>query len=115
NTPITGSGAISAGGTEKEMTAYGVKNASVGPITLAPTSIHFYPDPAVDQLNATFDRPAKRILLYAPSGQMVRSFALSGGRSDAMLWVGDVPNGVYYARIEFADGSEGSEHVVIQH
>ena len=120
NRPIAGTTILNTPifttGTEKEMTAYGIQGSNaVQTVSTVNSGIHFYPDPASSQISATFDRPAKRILFYAPTGQMIRSFALSSGSPDALLWVADIPNGVYYARIEFADGAACSAHIVVEH
>jgi hypothetical protein len=82
---------------------------------MQPSGISFYPNPASDQATISFDRPADRVFLYDNAGKMVRSFELSSHITEALLWVGDVPNGAYHARVMFADGSSQTTEMVIRH
>ncbi len=107
---------VSAGGRDKEMTAYGVAGAASvsAPQTSSP-GIRIYPNPASDEATISFNHPAKTILLYNPAGQMVRSFDIATHTGAALIWVQDMPNGMYLARVKFADGSSQSSEMVIQH
>lgn len=103
-------------GSEKEMTSYGVAPAAVSePNQVASSSIQFYPDPAAENVTLSFDHPVRRVMLYAAAGSMVRSFDLATNTGDVLLWVKDIPNGVYLARVQFANGTDASKKLVIQH
>jgi hypothetical protein len=120
NAPIAGTtidgNSIATIGTEKEMTAYGIAGAaSVAPSQTQPSGISIYPNPASDEATISFDRPAKTILLYNPAGQMVRSFDIATHTGAALIYVQDLPNGMYLARVKFADGTSQSSEMVIQH
>ncbi len=105
---------VSAGGRAKEMAAFGVAGASsVAPAKAQTSTIRFYPDPASDQITVSFDHPASHIFLYNDAGQMVRSFELSSHSTEALLWVGNIPNGAYHAQVVFADGTEEGQHMVV--
>lgn len=108
---------VSTVGRETEMTSYGVSApASVTQQQASDTgTIRIYPNPVSDQTTLSFDRPATSIYLYNPVGQMVRSFEVTSHTGDALIWVKDLPNGVYLARARFADGSSVSSEMVIQH
>ncbi len=112
--PIAGTDTV--GGTEKEMTASGVASASVSePSLLAASGIQFYPNPASDNVTLSFDRPARRVILYDATGRIVRSFDLATQTNNALLWVKDIPNGVYLARAQYANGMAASKKLIIQH
>ncbi len=120
NTPIAGTTIVtqkvSGGGTEKEMTSAGIRAArSVASLTGPASRVNFYPDPAPDAINVTLPRPGRSIMLYSATGRLARSYTVDGGRTDALLGVSDLPNGVYHARIQFADGTQSSANVVVQH
>jgi hypothetical protein len=119
NAPIAGTtvgtNSVSTIGSEKEMIAYGTSGASVAPMQKQTSSICFYPDPATDQVTTMFGQPANRIFFYDADGKMIRSFELSSQSGEALLWVADIPNGAYIARVMFADGSSQSAQIVIRH
>ena len=120
NTPIAGTTIggqpVSGGGTEKEMTSFGIRSASaVAPIFGEASRVNFYPDPAPEAINVMLPKPGRVIMLYSVTGRMVRSYTIEGGRSDALLGVSDLANGVYHARIQFADGTESAINVIVQH
>jgi len=102
-------------GTEKEMTSFGIAGSGVAQSPAPNSNIRIYPDPASDQTTLTFDRPADRIFLYNNAGEMIRSFELSSHVGEALIWVGDIPNGAYHARVMFADGSSKTAEMVIRH
>jgi hypothetical protein len=107
---------VTTDGKETEMTSFGVARPAAVAVTHSSTSgIRFYPDPASDQVTVTFDRPANQIFLYNDAGQMIRSFELSSHAGNALLWVQDIPNGGYIARVMFTDNSEESEHLIVHH
>ena len=109
-------GTDTEGGTEKEMTSYGVASASVSQSPSTPSSgIRFYPNPASDNLTLLTDQPASRVFLYDATGRMVRSFDIASNTGDALLWVKDLPNGAYLARVRFTNGTIQSAHFMIQH
>src|ERR1700722_9611401 len=98
------------------MIAYGIAGAAgVASIQTQSSGIRIYPDPASDQTTLSFDRPTNHIFLYDDAGKMVRSFELSSQVDNALLWVGDIPNGAYHARVMFADGSSQYSEIVIRH
>jgi hypothetical protein len=103
-------------GTERDMTAHGVRSlSSVSSMALPSSAIRFYPDPAPEAIKVELPEAARQILLYAPTGQMVRSYDIAGNASETVLWVGDIPNGAYLARIRFVGGTMRTEHIVVQH
>ncbi len=114
-TTIVGN-SVTTEGRETDMTSFGIAStSSVTPIRAQGSPINAYPDPASDQVTLTFDRPVNQIFLYDYAGKMIRSFNLSSKTSEALLWVGDIPNGAYHARAVFADGSSRSSELVIRH
>lgn len=107
---------VSAGGREQEMTANGVLPASVAPgNSISAPAIRFNPNPASDNLTLSLTREANRVFLYDATGRMVRSFDLATRTGDALLWVKDIPNGMYLARVQYANGTSGSQKILIQH
>jgi Secretion system C-terminal sorting domain len=107
---------ISAGGREREMIASGVVSSSVSQ-SAAPASsgIQFYPNPASDNVTLSVDHPANHVFLYDAAGRMVRSFDIASNTGDALLWVKDLPNGVYLARVDFASGAAGNQRLIVNH
>ncbi|HET6402896.1 MAG TPA: T9SS type A sorting domain-containing protein [Candidatus Kapabacteria bacterium] len=113
---IGGQQPVSAGGREKEMIAFGVVSSSVSQsATSASSGIQFFPNPASDNVTLSVDRPANHVFLYDATGRMVRSFDLATRTGDALLWVKDMPNGMYLARVQYANGTSGSRKILIQH
>lgn len=107
---------ISAGGREREMIAYGNASSAVSqPINPSSSSIQFYPNPASDNVTLSVDRAANHVFLYDATGRMVRSFEIATRTGDALLWVKDLPNGAYLARVQCVDGSVQQAHFMIQH
>jgi hypothetical protein len=107
---------ISAGGREREMIAFGDGSSSVSQrVTPSFSSIQFFPNPASDNLTLSVDRAANHVFLYDATGRMVRSFEIATRTGDALLWVKDLPNGAYLARVQCVDGSVQQAHFMIQH
>ena len=120
NSPIEGTTilghSITTVGKEKEMTAYGIAGtAGVSRTTMNAPGINIYPNPASDAVTISLPKPAKQVLLYASDGLMARSFDISGNGPEALLWINDMPNGYYIARIKYADGTMGSTSMIVRH
>jgi hypothetical protein len=115
STSLAGS-PVTTDGRETEMTNYGIAgSAGVARNSMSAPGISIYPDPASDAVTISLPKPSKQILLYASDGLMARSFDISGNGSAALLWINDLPNGYYIARVKYADGSTGSASMVVRH
>ena len=70
--PLAGTDTV--GGTEKEMTAYGVASPASVSQSAPPVSseIQFYPNPASDNVTLSVDHAANHVFLYDATGRMVR-------------------------------------------
>jgi len=111
-----GSTPVSAGGREREAIASGVVSSSVSKlVSSASSGIQFFPNPASDNVTLSVGRPANHVFLYNATGRMVRSFEIATHTGDALLWVKDLSNGAYLARVQCTDGSVQSAHFMIQH
>lgn len=107
---------VNVDGGEKEMTAYGIRSLAVNDPTHATKfDARVYPNPGNDAVNISLYRPASKIFLYGVGGQFVRTFELGGARQEALLWVNDLPNGAYFARIQYEDGSASAATIVVAH
>ncbi|HEY3875978.1 MAG TPA: T9SS type A sorting domain-containing protein [Candidatus Kapabacteria bacterium] len=119
NAPIAGTtiqgNTISTVGREKEMVADGNAYASVPFVQHLVPYIHIYPNPASNEATFTFDRSARQIFLFNPLGELVRSFDIATESGIALLGFDDLPNGMYFARVYFVDGSTGATELIVQH
>lgn len=106
---------VSAGGRDKEMISYGNVSSLVSQVQHSTPYIHIYPDPASTEATFTFDRSARQIFLFNPLGELVRSFDIPSQSGIALLWLEDVPNGMYFARVNFVDGTSKSTEMIVQH
>ncbi|MFI5202352.1 MAG: T9SS type A sorting domain-containing protein, partial [Candidatus Kapaibacterium sp.] len=107
---------VTAGGREREAIASGVVSSAVSQSASDATSgIQFFPNPASDNLTLRTTHPANRVLFYDATGRMVRSFDLATRTGQALLWVKDLPNGAYLARVHYANGTSESKKILIQH
>ncbi len=97
-----------SGGYQKDVSfivnkwAAGVSNAAK-----ADKNITLYPNPARNTVNLTFNPGAgvKTIALYNLIGKNVASYKVNNGSSKMALDISAVPSGIYYVRLQNAEGA----------
>jgi hypothetical protein len=109
--------AIETGGREKEVIAYGIQGAARGVEldTSDHESVQFFPNPADGEVNVRLGRSADRIELYSSDGRMIRSFDIIGRNPHALLWLKDLSDGPYIARVLYGDGRSASASLIVKH
>lgn len=73
-------------------------------VTKVSDDVVLYPNPAQDQVNVLFDSKAniKNITLYNLIGKAMRVYRVSG--NSAKLDIADIPSGIYFLRLQDAQG-----------
>jgi len=114
-TTISGN-SIVVGGIEKEMIAYGIQGArDVLADTSHNESVQFYPNPADGEVNVRLGKSADRIELYSSDGKIIHSFDIVGRNPHALLWLKDLSEGPYIARVLYGDGRSSSASLIVKH
>jgi hypothetical protein len=114
-TTISGN-TIVVGGIEKEMIAYGIQGArDVLSDSSHQETVQFYPNPVDGEVNVRLGRSADRIELYSSGGRMIRSFDIIGRNPHALLWLKDLSDGPYIARVLYGDGRSASASLIVKH
>lgn len=96
---------ITDGTTTKNETYVLTKVATAVPaVTANETNVVLYPNPANDEINLVYDANAdvKNIAVYNIIGKLMTVYKVSG--NSANLNLGNVPSGIYFARLVNANG-----------